>query len=95
MNYIVKAGDTLYSIAKKYNISVSDIMKINNLNTQVLLVGQTLRLSTTSNNNSNNTYTVQKNDTVYSIAKKFNIPVSSLIISICPTLRTVLCKLFK
>lgn len=95
MNYIVKAGDTLYSIAKKYNISVSDIMKINNLNTQVLLVGQTLKLSTTSNNNSNNTYTVQKNDTVYSIAKKLNIPVSSLIISICPTLRTVLCKLFK
>lgn len=70
-------------------------MKINNLNTQVLLVGQTLRLSTTGNNNSNNTYTVQKNDTVYSIGKKFNIPVSSLIISICPTLRTVLCKLFK
>ncbi len=29
--YIIKRGDTLYKIAKKYNVSVKDIIKVNNI----------------------------------------------------------------
>ena len=41
--HIVKKGDTLYSISKKYNISVSDLIKINNLNGNNISLGQGLK----------------------------------------------------
>ena len=43
--YIVKKGDTLYSIAKNYNTSVNNIKKINNLINNNLSIGQVLILS--------------------------------------------------
>jgi len=41
--HIVKKGDTLFSISKKYNISVSDLIKINNLNGNNISLGQGLK----------------------------------------------------
>ena len=38
--YKVKKGDTLYSISKKFNISVDDLMQLNNLDTKGLRIGQ-------------------------------------------------------
>ena len=78
--YIVKKGDTLYSIANKYGVSVSDIMKVNNLNTTVLNVGQQLRIPISSGDTSTNylIYTVKVGDTLYSIAKKYNVSVDSI-----------------
>ena len=78
--YIVKKGDTLYSIANKYGVSVSDIMKVNNLNTTVLNVGQQLRIPINSEDVSTNylIYTVKVGDTLYSIAKKYNVSVDSI-----------------
>ena len=40
--YIVKLGDTLYSIAKRYNIPVSDLIEANNIIDNIILVGQEL-----------------------------------------------------
>ena len=40
--YIVKAGDTLYNIAKKYQILWQDLMKMNNLNNTMLSIGKQL-----------------------------------------------------
>ncbi len=42
--YIVKAGDSLYSIAFRYNTTVESIMTLNNLESANLTVGQTLRI---------------------------------------------------
>ena len=42
--YIVKKGDTLYSISKNLNISVADIIKINNISGNNLSIGQILKL---------------------------------------------------
>ena len=42
--YIVKSGDTLWSIAKKNNLSVDNLKKYNNLKSNLLFVGQTLKL---------------------------------------------------
>jgi len=39
-NHLVKKGDTLFSISKKYNISVSDLIKINNLIGNNISLGQ-------------------------------------------------------
>ena len=42
IKYTVKAGDNLYSIAKKYNTTTNDIKKKNNLSSNLLSVGQVL-----------------------------------------------------
>lgn len=77
--YIVKKGDTLYSIAKKYNLTINELKKINNLNTDTLSIGQQLLVVPKDNNEIENiTYTVNKGDTLYSIARKFNTTVSQL-----------------
>lgn len=72
--YIVKKGDSLYSISKKFNISVEDLIKLNNLKSTNLQIGDKLLL----NNNSDNTYQVKRGDTLYDIAKKYNTTISEL-----------------
>ena len=44
IEYKVKRGDSLYKIAKKYNTSVSEIMKLNNLKSANLSIGQILKI---------------------------------------------------
>lgn len=48
--YTVKKGETLALIAGKFNLSVSDLMKWNNLKTDKLLVGQVLKLQDNGSN---------------------------------------------
>lgn len=73
--YTVQKGDTLYSIAKKYNISVNQLKTLNNLSSDIISIGQQILIPTT---NTENIYTVQSGDTLYSIAKKFNTTVNEL-----------------
>ena len=42
-NHIVKKGDTLFSISKKHNISISDLIKINKLKDNEISIGQRLK----------------------------------------------------
>ena len=77
--YIVKAGDTLYSIARKFNTSVNEIVKLNNLDSTILSIGQELKLPKKEEQTDYETYVVMDGDSLYSIANKYNIPVSDLI----------------
>ena len=77
--YTVKSGDTLYSIAKKYNTTVNAITTLNNLTSNTLSIGQTLKIPTFTQNVTEQTYTVKSGDTLYSIARKYNTAVSDLI----------------
>jgi LysM repeat protein len=74
--YQVKNGDTLYGIAKKYNISVAELKTINDLVSDDLFVGQLLNVP--SGLSLVNSYIVNSGDTLYSIAKSFNISVNKL-----------------
>ena len=77
--YIVKKGDTLYSIAKKYNISVNELKEYNNLKSNTLNINQILKIPTKSSNTiSNNYYIVSKGDSLWSISRKYNITVDEL-----------------
>ena len=71
--YIVKAGDTLWSIAKKFDTTVNELKSLNNLATNLLKVGTSLIVP-----NSNDTYIVKNGDTLYSIARENNISVDKL-----------------
>ncbi len=42
-NYTVQQGDTLYSLARKFNRSVADLKRINNLSDNALSIGQKIR----------------------------------------------------
>jgi flagellum-specific peptidoglycan hydrolase FlgJ len=42
--YVVKKGDTLYSISRKVNVSVNDIKKLNGLRDNIISIGQRLKL---------------------------------------------------
>lgn len=76
VTYTVKSGDNLYSIAKKYNVTVSDLMNYNNLTSNLLSIGQVIRIP--SNTSSSTAYTVKNGDTLYSIARKYNTSVDSI-----------------
>lgn len=85
--YTVKSGDSLWSIAQRFNTTVAAIKTLNNLNTNELDVGQILKIPTLTPNTpptpdtppvAGNTYTVQSGDSLWSIARKFNTTVSTL-----------------
>ena len=77
-DYVVKKGDSLYSIANKNNITVDELKKINNLTSNMLSIGQVLKLPTQDKEEEMAMYTVQKGDSLYSIAKKFGITVDEI-----------------
>ena len=93
--YTVKKGDSLYSIAQKYNTTVSEIIKLNNLKNNNLQIGQTIRIPETYTKEeemylpSYTNYIVKKGDTLYSIAKANNIDVDTLIKDNALTTNTV------
>lgn len=80
--YIVKSGDTLWTIAKKYGLTVDKLKEINNLKTNALSVGQQLKVIEQAENitdsDSGNIYIVKSGDTLYAIANKFGISINDL-----------------
>lgn len=81
--YIVKKGDNIYSIARKYNTTVDNIKKLNNLTSNYLNIGQKLVVKSIPSTikvpmEEGNYYTVVKGDTLYSIARKYNLSVDDL-----------------
>ena len=83
--YVVKKGDSLYQIAKKYNTTVDEIKKLNNLSSNTLKIGQNLLIpakkastSTTPVEDNTTIYIVKKGDSLYQIAKKNNTTVAKI-----------------
>jgi spore germination protein len=73
--YVVKPGDSLWSIARRYGANYNDIIKINGLEHRKYLVrGEALLVPTTGVN-----YTVKPGDSIWNIASKFKVSVNSII----------------
>ena len=76
--YKVQSGDSLWSIANKYNMSVSKLKSLNNITSNVIFPNQVLTVSgitssSSSTTTSSNTtyYTVKSGDSLSSIAVKY------------------------
>ncbi len=77
-SYTVKTGDTLWSIALKYDTTVASLVEINNISDPDLICsGETIILS--SGDNNKDTYTVKSGDTLWNIALKYNTTVDTLV----------------
>ena len=75
INYVVQKEDNLYTIANKYDITIDDIKKLNNLSTNILQIGQVLKIPGSTNYN---TYIVKKGDNLWDIANKYGTTVKKL-----------------
>lgn len=78
-DYVVKKGDSLYSIVKMFNTTVDELKRLNNLSSNLLQIGQQLVIPTdTSPTNILDTYIVKAGDSLYKIANIYGITVNEL-----------------
>ena len=87
ISYVVKRGDSLYSIARQYGVNVNDLKRINNLTSDLLSIGQIINIPSSTTIvtpseddiiNEENTYIVQRGDTLWSISRKFGVSVDDI-----------------
>jgi len=81
--YIVRSGDTLSSIAQRFNTSVRELVQLNDIsNPNLIYPGQVLKIESSRNTQNNDGFTglyvVQKGDTLSKIARKLNTTVDKL-----------------
>ena len=87
MRYTIQSGDTLSEIAQRYNTTVNELVRLNNIqNPNMIYANETLliptknnSISTGSDDKNNTIYIVQRGDTLYSIAKRFNTTVQNIV----------------
>jgi len=72
--HIIKKGDTLFSLSKKYSVPITELKDINKLESNNLTPGQKLIVGKSGQR----TYTVKRGDTIYQITRRFNIKLNEL-----------------
>lgn len=74
----VKKGETLFSIARQYDIEVQQLKEWNNIDANDLRVGQTLIVRKTAAAQDSVIHTVETRETLFSIAKKYNVRIAEI-----------------
>lgn len=92
-SYTVRKGDNLEAIAKEHNMTIDDLKEINGIKGNKLSIGQELKVAASESHNSSQknaasekaepkkngaTHTVEKGESLYTIAKQYDITVEEL-----------------
>jgi flagellum-specific peptidoglycan hydrolase FlgJ/LysM repeat protein len=83
--HVVEAGQTLYSISRLYQLNTDQLMKLNQLESTTLVLGQKLIINKedeinidSSTNYENKTHLVAAGDTLFNISKRYNLTLEQL-----------------
>lgn len=77
--HIVQRGETLYSISRRYRVTVPALMSYNNLRSTTIYVGQRLLIPTGGPGPGTPvTHVVQRGDTLYSLARRYGTTVDAI-----------------
>ena len=80
----VGSGDTLFNIAKRYDMNVADLIASNNIKGNTIHTGQILKVATAKGKQTAQasvqpvSYTVRQGDTLTDIARRFNVNVNDV-----------------
>lgn len=77
VEYIVRAGDTLWTLARRYGTTVEAIVALNGLTGDLLTIGQVLKIPDAQSTGYRQ-YTVQPGDSLWQIARRYGTTVSIL-----------------
>lgn len=77
IQYVVQAGDSLWLIAQRYGTTVEAVKKLNGLTSDLLSVGQVLKIPY-SQGGSSFSYTVQPGDSLWLIAQRYGTTVEAI-----------------
>ena len=80
INYKISSGETLYSISKRFQVSLNAIYEVNNISPEMVVnVGRIIEIPVRQKDNNSVKkgcklmYKVEKKETIYGICRKFNI----------------------
>ena len=76
--HIVKSGENLSVIAKKYKCTVTDLKEWNNLKNTTLKIGQKLKVYPPAEKNNKIVHTVKSGDNLWDISKKYGVSVEQI-----------------
>lgn len=76
--YTVQNGDTLWKLANKFDTNVNEIKRLNNLTSDILNIGQILRIPNYTGDLPSSTYVVRNGDTLWNLAKAYNTTVDAI-----------------
>jgi len=88
--HTIAAGETLFAVARKYGLTVNDLIEMNpGLTSETFQIGKVLRLDVSLIKKSQTQtnaepedkffeYTLHKNESIFSICRKFNVSTDSL-----------------
>jgi membrane-bound lytic murein transglycosylase D len=87
--YKVQKGDTPYSISRKFNMILDDLLRINNLDTEKpeIFIGQVIRVGVSNKGASQSKepiknlikYVISPGENLFRISKNFSIPLETLL----------------
>lgn len=81
--HIVKSGDSLWNIAKRYGTTTQKICGVNNLSSTNLTIGQILKIPGCENEkpvpSGSKTYRVKRGDSPFKIAQQYNMSLEQLL----------------
>ena len=75
--YTVRSGDTLWVLAQRYGTTVDEIRRLNGLTSDILRIGQVLKIPTPANYNYFE-YTVRSGDSLWALAQRFGTTVAAI-----------------
>jgi len=82
--YTIRAGDTIYNLANRYNVSVDDILRANpGIDPNNLQIGQVICIPAATPPQPScpggMLYTIKAGDTIYNLANRYNVSVDDIL----------------